>query len=139
MLTAETKIRVRYAEVDRMGYVYYGNYATYYEVARRAIMDKLNMSYAKLEEDGYFLPIAKMEVKYIKPALYDQVLTVKIRLVRYSNVRLEFEYEVFNEKGELINQAYTLQVFIDGKTRRPTNAPEYFMQLLDKYSQQEEV
>ncbi len=136
MLTAEAKIRVRYAEVDRMGYVYYGNYATYYEVARRAIMEKLNMSYVKLEEDGYFLPIARMEVKYLKPALYDEVLTVKIRLVRYSNVRLEFEYEVYNEKGELINQAYTLQVFIDGKTRRPTKAPEYFMKLLDKFSQQ---
>ncbi len=138
MLQAEVKLRVRYAEVDRMGYVYYGNYAMYYEVARRAIMDKLGLSYVKFEEEGYFLPIAKMEVQYIKPALYDEVLTVKIKLVRYSSVRLEFEYEIFNGQGELINKGYTLQVFIDGKTRKPRPGPDYFIELLDKYSKAEQ-
>ncbi len=137
MLEAEVKIRVRYAEVDRMGYVYYGNYATYYEVARRAIMDKIGMSYVKFEDEGYFLPIARMEVRYIQPALYDEVLTVKIRLVRYTRVKLEFEYEIFNQKEELINKGYTLQVFIDGQSRKPTSAPQYFLELLDKYSESE--
>jgi len=134
MLTAETQIRVRYAEVDRMGYVYYGNYAMYYEVARRAIIQKIGMTYAKFEEQGFFLPIAKMNIQYIKPALYDELLTVRIKLVKFSNVKLEFEYEIYNEQNELINKGYTLQVFIDAKTRRPTRAPEYFIKLLEKNS-----
>ncbi len=137
MLEAQTQIRVRYAEVDQMGYVYYGNYAMYYEVARRAMMEKLGLSYVRFEQEGYFLPIAKLEVQYIKPALYDEVITVKIKLARYSKVRLEFEYEVYNEQGELINKGYTLQVFVDGKTRKPTSGPQYFIDLLDKFSRAE--
>ncbi len=132
MISAEAKIRVRYAETDKMGYVYYGNYATYYEVARREIMQKLQLSYVKFENDGYFLPIAEMKVKYLRPALYDELLTVKVTLKNYRHGRLEFEYEVFNENGELINKGYTLQVFIDGKTRRPTRPPQYFLEAVEK-------
>jgi acyl-CoA thioester hydrolase len=138
MLEAEAKIRVRYAEVDQMGYVYYGNYAIYYEVARRAMMEKIGLSYVQFEKEGYFLPIAKLQVQYIKPALYDEEITVKIKLVRYSKVRLEFEYEVYNEAGEPINKGYTLQVFVDGKTRKPVSGPQYFIDLLDKYAGKEE-
>jgi acyl-CoA thioester hydrolase len=131
MISATAKVRVRYAETDRMGYVYYGNYATYYEVARGELMRKLGLSYVKFEADGYFLPIAEMRVKYIKPALYDELLSVKAILKSWRHGRLEFEYEVYNEKGELINTGYTLQVFVDGNTRRPTRPPQYFIEALE--------
>jgi len=131
MVSAEAKIRVRYAETDRMGYVYYGNYATYYEVARGELMRKLGLSYVQLEADGYFLPIAQMEIKYIKPALYDELLTVKVTLVNQKSAKLEFQYEIYNEKGELINTGYTLQVFIKASTRRPTSPPDYFLKALE--------
>ncbi len=137
MLQTETKIRVRYAEVDKMGYVYYGNYAAYYEVARRALMDKLGLSYVEFEDDGFFLPIVKLEIQYIKPAHYDELLTVKIKLVKHSRVRLEFEYEVYSEDGELINKGYTLQVFVDGKTRKPTFGPKYFLDAIEKHEKTE--
>ncbi len=137
MVSAETKVRVRYAETDKMGYVYYGNYATYYEVARGELVRKLGLSYVKLEEDGYFLPIAEMRVKYYKPAHYDELLTVKVILRNFETAKLEFEYEVYNENGELINTGYTLQVFINGKTRRPTRPPKYFVKAIEKAIKQE--
>ncbi len=138
MVVAEAQIRVRYAETDRMGYVYYGNYATYYEVARGELMRKIGLSYVKYEDDGYFLPIAEMRTKYLKPALYDELLTVRAILKNYRTGRLEFEYEIYNEKGELINTGYTLQVFVNGKTRRPTRPPAYFIQAIEKYEQQQQ-
>ena len=133
MITSEVKIRVRYAETDKMGYVYYGNYAMYYEVARGQLVRDVGLSYVRFEEEGFFLPIAKMEIKYLAPAKYDEVLTVRIKLKRYTSARLEFEYEIFNEQGEKINEGYTLQVFISGKTRKPVRAPEYFIEALKKY------
>ncbi len=137
MLSAEAKIRVRYAETDRMGYVYYGNYATYYEVARGELVRKIGVTYVQLEDDGYFLPIAELRVKYIKPALYDELLTVRVTLKNFESAKLEFEYQVFNQKGELINTGYTLQVFINGKTRRPTRPPKYFVKAIEQAIERE--
>ncbi len=130
----DVKIRVRYAETDRMGYVYYGNYPTYYEVARTEVLRQMGLTYKQLEDDGYLLPIAKMTVEYIKPALYDDLLTIKV-FVDYTKVRLEFVYEVYNQKNELINKGYTLLIFTSAKTRRPTFAPQYFLDLMEQYKQ----
>ena len=78
MFVHEQKIRVRYAETDQMGYVYYGNYAAYYEVARTEMLRQTGFSYKELEELGVMMPVLEMNIKYIQPAKYDELLTIKV-------------------------------------------------------------
>lgn len=130
MYVHETKIRVRYGETDRMGYSYYGNYPLYYEVGRTEMLRSLGLTYKQLEDDGFLLPIASMKIDYKKPAKYDDLLTVKTILRQMPLVKLEFEYEIYNEKGDLLNKGTTLLVFVDEKTRKPCKAPKYFLDKL---------
>jgi acyl-CoA thioester hydrolase len=123
MIVNEIQIRVRYAETDKMGYVYYGNYATYFEVARVEMLRSLGFSYKKLEEEGVMLPVLDFSIKYFKPAFYDELLTIKTTINETPGVRIRFEYETFNEKNVLLNKAETTLVFIDMKTNRPIQIP----------------
>ena len=133
MYTSETKIRVRYGETDQMGYVYYGNYPLYYEVARTDMIRKLGWPYKKIEESGVRLPVLSLNVKYIKPAFYDDELTIKTYIKKLPTVRIEFEYEVYNKKEELINKGNTTLVFVDMKTMKPTSAPQGFSDDIKKH------
>lgn len=126
-LEVKTKIRVRYAETDRMGYVYYGNYATYFEVGRVEAMKSIGMSYRKLEESGIMMPVLEYNIKYFKPAFYDDELTVVTRVEKKPRARITFLYQTFNEQGEQLNSAETTLVFVNVKTGKPTAAPEDFM------------
>ena len=83
MFTHKTKLRVRYAETDQMGYVYYGNYATYFEVARVEAMKSLGISYKELEEAGVMMPVLHYATKFYKPALYDDELIIKTLSMTY--------------------------------------------------------
>jgi acyl-CoA thioester hydrolase len=132
----ETQIRVRYAETDRMGYSYYGNYPTYYEVGRTEFIRELGLSYKQLEDDGYLLPIVNMSIKYIKPALYDDLLTVRTYYKKFHTIKVEFEYEIINQNHELINTGQTLLAFVNSKTRKPTQAPEYYLKIVRYYFDQ---
>ena len=123
MFIKEVKLRVRYAETDRMGYAYYGNYATYFEVARVEAMRALGISYRKLEDDGVLLPVSEFNVKYKKPAFYDDEITIKVTIQNLPHVRFKFDYETFNDKGELLNSAYTELVFVNKETGRPMPIP----------------
>lgn len=133
MLTSETKVRVRYGETDQMGYVYYGNYPLYYEVARTEMIRKLGWPYKKIEENGVMLPVLSLNVKYLKPAFYDDELTIKTIVRKLPSARIEFEYEVYNEKNELINKGDTSLVFVNMKTMKPTSAPKGFLDDIKKY------
>ncbi len=133
MLTDETNIRVRYGETDRMGYVYYGNYPLYFESARTEMLRKFGLSYREMEDEGIILPVMDLHIEYLAPALYDDLLTVKTMLIKYPAVRLLFNYEIFNEKKELLNRASTTLVFADAKTKRPRKAPEYFLDRVKKF------
>ncbi len=133
MLTSESKIRVRYGETDQMGYVYYGNYPLYYEVARTDMIRKIGWTYAEMEKSGVMMPVASLNVKYIRPAFYDDELTVKVTVKNMPTKKMEFEYEVFNEKGKLINTGNTTLVFVDMKTGKPSNPPKEFTDRLKKY------
>lgn len=126
-LTNETQIRVRYGETDQMAYVYYGNYAQYFEVARVEWMRKLGLSYKELEEQGIMLPVLKLEVNYHKPGKYDDLLTIKTIVKKKPSVRIEFHFEIYNEKEELITTGFTSLVFIDMKRNRPTKAPQIIL------------
>ncbi len=138
MVSYEVKIRVRYAETDKMGYVYYGNYAAYYEVARTEFLRSLGITYKQLEDDGYLLPIARLEIDYLKPAFYDDLLTVRVFMKEPHPIKLNFFYEVYNQHGELLNKGYTLLIFISQKTRKPTRAPEYYVKAIEKLFEQSE-
>src|SRR4029077_16151788 len=113
MYTSEIKIRVRYAETDRMGYVYYGHYATYFEVARVEMLRSLGFNYKKLEEEGVILPVLTFSIKYIRPAYYDDLLTVVTTINDLPSTRIKFSYETYNEKSELLNTAETVLVFVN--------------------------
>lgn len=133
MYTHSTKIRVRYSETDQMAYVYYGNYAQYYEVGRVEMLRSLGMTYSSMEKSGVMLPVLELQSKFIKPALYDQEITILTTVKELPGVRIHFNYELFNEENELINHGKTTLVFFDMVKQRPCNPPADFMDRLKPY------
>lgn len=125
-------IRVRYAETDQMGVVYHGNYAQYFEMGRVEWLRNKGVSYKELEESGVMLPVVSLTMNYKKPAVYDEELTVLTKLTYLGGVKIEFEYEVTNEKGELLTTAHSVLVFVDMKTKRPISVPKYLEDLIKK-------
>ena len=138
MFTTDIQLRVRYAETDQMGYVYYGNYATYFEVARVEAMRSFGISYKELEKEGVMMPVLEYKSKYIRPAKYDDLLTITISIKQLPTTRILFDYEVKNEAGTLLNVAETTLVFIDMKTGKPCVAPQNFQDLMAKYFLQDD-
>ena len=128
-----TKLRVRYGETDQMGYCYYGNYAQYFEVGRVEALREIGMSYRNMEESGIMLPVSNFEVKYFKPALYDDEIKIITKLVKIEGCRLFFEYEIENEQGIIISTAKTTLVFVLKTTMKPTSPPQSFIKLLETY------
>lgn len=133
MYTHSTKIRVRYSETDQMGYVYNGNYAQYYEVGRVEMLRSLDMTYGSMEESGVMMPLLEMNSKFIKPAHYDEEITITTTVKDLPGVRIIFGYELFNEKEELINIGSTTLVFFDMEKKRPCQPPKYFMDRITQY------
>ena len=132
MVEATTQLRVRYSETDQMGYVYYGNYAQYFEVARVEFLRSKGVSYKKLEEEGIMLPVLKLEVKYHKPAKYDDLLTIKTIVKKKPSITVNFHFEIYNEQNELLTTGFTSLVFIDMKRNRPTRPPKIILDLFDE-------
>lgn len=134
MFVFDSKIRVRYIETDQMGVVHHANYVQYYEVARTECFEACSgMSYAQMEAEGVMLPILEIKSKYIKPAYYNQLLTIRSIVKELPNVRLLVEYEIYNEQEELINIGSTTLVFVKKDTRRPCQPPENFMKNVRPY------
>ena len=133
MYTSETSIRVRYAETDRMGYVYYGNYPQYYEVARVEALRQLGLNYKQLEDDGILLPVIDLKIQFFKPAYYDEILTIKTTIPEMPLSRIRFTYELYNQSGEKLNQAETTLVFVNATSRKPCRAPVGFINKIQHY------
>lgn len=133
MISYSTKIRVRYAETDRMGYVYYGNYPTYFEVGRVEWLRALGLSYKEMEDAGTMLPVLNLHVKYIRPAKYDDELTLITRVEQWPNTRLEFHHELLGPTGERLNLATVELVFVNTATGKPTTAPENVLNAMRPY------
>ncbi len=131
MIVTQTQVRVRYGETDQMGFVYYGNYALYYEVARADAMRQMNMSYHQMEERGVVMPIVNMSSKYIRPARYDDLLTIKTIIKQMPASRMHFHYEIYNEAEVLLNLAETTLAFIKKESGRPCAAPDWFLDKLE--------
>jgi acyl-CoA thioester hydrolase len=133
MYTHTTKIRVRYGETDQMGYMYYGNYAEFYEVGRVEMLRSLGMSYQEMEDTGIMMPVLELKCKYIKPAKYDQEITVKVIIDKMPGIRIHFQYELYNETEELINLGETTLVFVDMEKNKPCLPPEQFLNKMKTY------
>lgn len=133
MYISETSIRVRYAETDQMGYVYYGHYAMYYEVARVESLRQLGISYREIEEMGVMMPVLENRSKYLAPARYDDLLRIVTTLREKPGVRIKFEYDIYNSDNTLINQGETVLVFINKATNRPCRQPAAMEKVLERY------
>jgi len=133
MYISETKIRVRYGETDQMGYVYYGYYAMYYEVARVESLRQLGLTYKELEERGILMPVAENYSKYIRPALYDEQLRIVTHVREKPRATITFEYEIFNEEEVLIHKGKTKLVFLNKKTNRLCGLPKEMEIVLEPF------
>jgi acyl-CoA thioester hydrolase len=133
MYVHETQIRVRYAETDQMSYVYNGAYAEYLEVGRVEALRALGIIYKQLELEGVMMPVLEMNIKYFRPARYDDVLTVKTIITEVPEKRVQFEYEISNEKNVLISKAKTTLVFVDMESGKPIVAPLFILEKLAPY------
>lgn len=133
MFKAKTQIRVRYAETDQMGYVYYGNYAMYFEVARVEALRSVGFSYRKMEASGILMPVLESYITYLKPGKYDDLLTIHTVIPDLPSVKIRFEYQVSNEAGEQIARGWTTLAFLRKENHQPTRPPKDLLELLTPY------
>ncbi|HRZ75917.1 MAG TPA: thioesterase family protein [Bacteroidales bacterium] len=133
MLISTTKRRVIYGETDKMGFLYYGNYPAYYEVGRTEALRELGTSYKHLEDTGIQMPVRNLQVEYLAPARYDEMLTIRTIIREMPGVRMHFEYEVENEAGFLLNRGSTDLVFTRVADNRPVRPPQWFLKLFLPY------
>ena len=125
------KTRVRYSETDQMGYVYHGNYASFFEMGRLEWLRNLGISYKEMEENGIMLPVYSLNIRFVKSAFYDDVLSITTSIKKTPSVRIEFIYEIHNQNGELITTAETTLIFIDMKSGKPIKCPNYILEKLN--------
>ena len=132
MIKGDIKLRVRYSDTDQMGYVYYGRYASYYEVARVELFRNLGFSYKKLEEEGIGMPVIDMETKYLLPIKYDEEITIRTRIEKLPSSRIIFHYEILNQNNDLANTAKTTLTFINLLNKKPVRTPKELLDLIKK-------
>ena len=130
MIHATHTLRVRYAETDPMKYVYYGNYATYFELGRVELFRSIGMSYDEIEKRGIWLPVADYSIKYLQPAFYDEKLEIHTFLKKIPGVKIEFEYEIYNEKKVLITKAATTLFFLSSENKKIIKCPDFLLELI---------
>jgi acyl-CoA thioester hydrolase len=131
-----TKYRVRYADTDQMGYVYYGNYARLYEIGRVEALRDLGFSYKEMEESGVMMPVYENKSRFIAPALYDELLTIKTTVKIIPAARVVFHYEILNASGKVVHTGETTLVFVKMGNNRLTSAPNDLLEKLRPYLEQ---
>ena len=133
MFTHQTTLRVRYAETDKMGFVYYGQYASYLEVGRVEALRALGVRYSSLEESGILMPVTDLHIRYKKPARYDELLLIETRIETLPQSRIVFHYSMYNESMELLNTAETELVFIRSSDNKPMRVPPLIIDVLSRF------
>lgn len=134
IFTTTTQVRVRYADTDKMGVVYYSNYAVFYEVGRTEMFRSLGVPYSLLEEEGVALPVVELISHYHKSAVYDDLLTVESSIEVMPSVKIKINYRILNEAGTLLNDGSTTLVFVDMKTKRPVRCPKRVLDIIAEAS-----
>ncbi len=127
----ETQIRVLYAHTDKAGVVYYANYLTFFEVGRTEYMRALGRSYADFEREGIILTVTEAMVRYLSPAWYDDLLTVRTRVTRVRRTRLDFAYEIVNAAGRRLCEGTTVLGCLEVATKRPRELPESLRAMME--------
>jgi acyl-CoA thioester hydrolase len=131
MYQHDTQLRVRYGETDQMGYLYYGNYAEYYEVGRVETIRSLGLTYKELEEvHGIWLPVASLEMRFVRPAYYDDLVTVRTQIRKLPDEQIVFHVEIYNEKKKLLNGGRVRLSFFDANAKKVVRAPEMLLEKL---------
>jgi acyl-CoA thioester hydrolase len=134
MYSFETQLRVRYGETDQMKYLYYGNYAQYYEVGRVELIRSLGLSYKELEEErGVMMPVVSLQQRFVRPAFYDELLTIRTTLRALPADFITFHCEIFNEKKKLVNGGSVRLCFVDMITGKTVPTPEFLLEKLRPY------
>ncbi|MGB6035167.1 MAG: thioesterase family protein [Cryomorphaceae bacterium] len=123
-MTHTTSFRVRYSETDRMGYMYYGNYAAWFEVGRVELLRSLGLTYRKMEDDGVILPVRDFTVRYFKPAKYEDEVFLKTTLIELVGARITFDFILEDSEGTKLCASTIVLVFCDKESGRPTRAPQ---------------
>lgn len=130
MITDIFKLRTRYGEVDKMGYVYHVNYVTYCHQARNELLRKLGLDEIQLEDKQVILPVISFDIKYKKPAHFDDLISIKTTIKEMPKVRFSFEFEIRNEKNILLSTAKSTVVFVDSRSRLPIIIPSFIEDIL---------
>ena len=134
MFTTTTQVRVRYAETDQMGMVYHSNFFPYFESARAESIRELGFTYADMEKMGVIMPVVDVHCRYLRPALYDNLLTIRTSLKELPvHHKIEFYHDVFNENGELLATGKIILYFIEAKTMKRTSLPLPLLEKLQPY------
>jgi acyl-CoA thioester hydrolase len=134
MYEHQTTIRVRYAETDQMDVVYYGNYAQYFEVGRVESLRNLGISYKGIEDMGIMLPVVELNIKYLRPARYDDLLTIKSQIKELpTEHKIVFDQEIYNEEGKLLTIGKVKLYFMDSKLGKRASMPALMLEKLSTY------
>jgi acyl-CoA thioester hydrolase len=133
MIVHETQLRVQYYETDQMGVVHHSNYIRYFETGRTELMRNLDLSYIELENSGIVMPITAVEVKYLYPAYYDNIIRIRSFIKEIPKVRVTFYYEIYNEQEKLLVEGSTTLAFVNKTTGRPQRVPEKMIQVLSEH------
>ncbi|MGA0942022.1 MAG: acyl-CoA thioesterase [Flavobacteriaceae bacterium] len=128
----EIQLRVRYSETDQMGVVYHSNYLNYLELSRVEWLRDLGFSYAELEKNGVLLPVVHASLNYCSPARYDDLLRIESRVSEMGGSSIEFQSEIYNERGVLLVEAVVRLVCIQSGTFKPIPVPSYLRELIEK-------
>lgn len=131
MYAHDTQIRVRYGETDQMGYLYYGNYAQYFEVGRVETIRALGLSYKELEDKhGIWMPVVSLEQRFVRPAYYDDLLTVRTEIRKLPDQYITFHCEVYNPQRKLVNAGRVRLCFLEASTKKAISAPAFMIEKL---------
>ncbi|WP_462317351.1 acyl-CoA thioesterase [Marinilabilia sp.] len=133
MLKHTTKIRVRYGETDQMGIVNNAVYPSYFEVGRTEMFREIGLPYSTIEKEGIMLPLSELHIKYHRPAVYDEEVTIETYVDEYPTSRIRFKYNIYNVAGKLLVSGETVLAFLNAETRRPTRIPQYLKDIIDPY------
>lgn len=136
MIVNTTRVRVRYADTDKMGISYYGKYLEWFEVGRTELLREIGLPYVQLETEGIALPVIEVYCRYHRSALYDQLLRIESTVKTLPRVTIRIDYKIYNEDNELLADGYTKHTFI-GKSGRPVRPPKPFLEVVQSYFQSE--
>ncbi|MFM2388342.1 MAG: hypothetical protein RL660_3099 [Bacteroidota bacterium] len=134
MYRSKTKVQVRFYETDQMGYMHHSNYARYYEIARTDCLRELDYSYKQAEADGTYMPVVKIESKFIQPLFYDDIVEVHTEIREMPRFgMITFHHKFFNPQEILVHEGLVTLAMITRATNKRENGPAYLIEALKKF------